>query len=135
MFKDNADPSDIRQGALGDCYFLSALACIAEYPCLAERLVEYEDNKNGYYGVWLCINGVWDLVALDGWMVVWKGRKDLAFSSSVNEELWVTMLEKAYAKVYGSFQHIASGLPVEAIRDLTGAPGKIYNHDPNKNRN
>lgn len=65
---------------------------------------------------------------MDGWLVVNKVAKRQAFSQSVNEELWVALLEKAYAKAYGCYQHIVSGRPVEAIRDLTGAPGKAYQH-------
>ncbi len=32
------------------------------------------------------------------------------------------MLEKAYAKIYGSYHSIKGGLTGNAIRDLTGAP-------------
>ncbi len=33
------------------------------------------------------------------------------------------ILEKAYAKLYGSYANIESGWPLLAFRDLTGAPG------------
>lgn len=42
------------------------------------------------------------------------------------------MLEKAYAKIYSSYQKIEAGLTTEAVRDLTGAPGKILKNDVNK---
>lgn len=46
----------------------------------------------------------------------------MAFSQTEQNELWVILLEKAYAKVYGSYWEIVGGDPVHALRDLTGAP-------------
>ena len=131
-FKGDVSPDDIRQGELGNCYFLSSLACLAEYQDLIERLFEYEDENNSLFGIWLCIDGTWTLIPLDGWVVSWQPYEGLivpAFSQTSNkEELWVILLEKAYAKAFGSFDQISGGSPVEAIRDLTGAPGKVYRH-------
>lgn len=92
MFKNSADPSDIQQGLLGDCYLLSSLSSIAEYPSLTERMVEYEDNQAGLYAVWLCIDGDWQLITVDGWLVVRSVDKRIAFSYSPNEELWVSII-------------------------------------------
>lgn len=40
------------------------------------------------------------------------------------------LMEKAYAKLYGAYDKIESGLTGEAIRDLTGAPYiDIYTKD------
>jgi calpain-15 len=38
----------------------------------------------------------------------------------------VLLLEKAYAKVYGSYEKIESGLAGHALRDLTGAPYEYF---------
>ena len=38
LFAGGVDPNDIRQGSLGDCYFLTALSCLAEYTNMIERL-------------------------------------------------------------------------------------------------
>ncbi len=39
-----------------------------------------------------------------------------------NNEIWVMLLEKCFAKVYGSFQAIDGGQEMEAFFALTGAP-------------
>jgi calpain-15 len=46
----------------------------------------------------------------------------LVFSKSNGKFLWVPILEKAYAKAYGSYYALEAGNIDEAIRDLTGAP-------------
>ena len=51
---------DIKQGALGNCYFLCSLASLAEYPDLIRRLFDFENcNEYGVQSVWLHINGIW----------------------------------------------------------------------------
>jgi hypothetical protein len=42
-------------------------------------------------------------------------------------ELWVSLVEKAYAKAHRSYCNINGGFPICALRDLTGAPYKEYN--------
>ena len=45
-----------------------------------------------------------------------------------NVPLWGALLEKAFAKRYGNYEHISEGVPSEAIRALTGAPYISYEH-------
>ena len=47
-------------------------------------------------------------------------------SSTHGNELWAILLEKAYAKLHGSFERIAGGLSSDALRDLTFAPSFAY---------
>ena len=54
IFSNDILPSDIKQGALGDCWFLAALAALAEEPDLIRRLFgDSKANKHGVYEAWL----------------------------------------------------------------------------------
>ena len=60
IFEGKIEPNDIKQGALGDCYFLSSLSAMAEKPNLIARLFETKDfNDQGLYCIWLCDSGEW----------------------------------------------------------------------------
>ena len=54
------------------------------------------------------------------------------FSKSNGNELWVLMIEKAYAKVHGGYKAISGGLPYEGLMDLTGCPTISYNFKDQK---
>jgi len=47
-------------------------------------------------------------------------------STAKDNELWVLLLEKAWAKVHGDYCRIVGGLCHETFRDMTGAPGYMY---------
>lgn len=50
-----------------------------------------------------------------------KGGKGLYFArSGTNGETWVPLIEKAYAKLRGSYRALNGGESCEAIEDLTG---------------
>lgn len=58
-----------------------------------------------------------------------------AFTKTVDNEFWVVLLEKAWAKLYTSYKRIEAGYPEEPLHDLTGAPIKqIYIKKGNANK-
>jgi calpain-15 len=81
-------------------------------------------NEFGIYGVNICKNGQWTDIVIDDWIPVKNGKP--VFSRAKGSELWVLLLEKAWAKLHGSYHSIESGLAITALRDLTGAPCFIY---------
>ena len=48
------------------------------------------------------------------------------FSASNSNELWVIMLEKAWAKLHHDYVKIIAGLSHETFRDMTGAPSWMH---------
>jgi len=104
VFK-NIGPSDIKQGACGDCYFLSSIASLAENPDRVKSIFLVSDvNKAGCYALKLYVNGEPQIVVVDDYFPFNEKKNDWAFSRcSQEKEIWVLLLEKAWAKIHGSY--------------------------------
>ena len=200
--------NDLQQGRVGDCWFLSALAVVAERPDLISSLFPCTTmNEYGMIQVNLFLDGYWKPVVIDNFLPCMidlkdeeilrhtlqasmcstgkprgngtsKGQSskfdphalsdicrtllrdtrdfleqdrtkqtglansrvnmvadavqrpltssDLAYSKGLLNQLWVPLLEKAYAKSHGSYQAISGGHVAEAFLDLTGAPTLVF---------
>lgn len=68
-----------------------------------------------------CKNGVWVEVTIDDYFPC-SARGGPKFSQAHGNELWVLILEKAYAKLHGSYIALEGGQNFEAFMDLTGYP-------------
>ncbi len=75
------------------------------------------------------------VVVVDDRFPFCKAKNDWAFSrTSAGKEIWVLLLEKAWAKVFGSYQRIEGGTCDEALHPLTGCPTKNFIHNDCKNK-
>jgi hypothetical protein len=132
VYDDPIDPNDIMQGRLGDCYFLSAICAIAEWQKRVKTLfLTRKVTPEGIFCVALCVNGMWEEVIMDDYFPVTDRGNHYtpAFNRSKKDNLWVMLLEKAWAKVHGGYLNINSGLTREALHDLTGAPSMTFFND------
>lgn len=122
-------PDDIQQGGLGDCYFLSALACITQRPALIRNLfvgpkapdLVGKLSEYGVYQVRLCHNGYWHVITLDSMLPV-NEHGAPAFACGARMQIWPALVEKAYAKACGCYSALERGGCDEALSVLTGAP-------------
>ena len=124
VFEEGISPDDILQGSIGDCYFLSAIGSLCKFSHYIDKLFfTKEKTKEHLYGVYIYLNGSWKLVLIDDFLP-YSGKhfKKFAFSASSGKELWVAFLEKAWAKINGSYAKIGcGGSPTEVFDILTEA--------------
>jgi calpain-15 len=122
FISDKIEPGDILQGSLGDCYFLSALAALAEQEYRIKNLFPRIDmNPNGFYMARILHNGVLMEVVVDDYFPVKNGKVGFAQPAG-GKEIWVMVLEKCWAKLYGSFASIVGGIPDEVLHAFSSAP-------------
>jgi hypothetical protein len=95
LFANGIKPDDVKQGQVGDCYFLSTLAAIAnEQPNYLEDM--FIDNGDNTFTVRFFNKGVADYVTVDRYLPkAWWG----AAYANASQEMWVALAEKAYAQL------------------------------------
>eukprot|EP01017_Pseudomicrothorax_dubius_P043528 TRINITY_DN7268_c0_g4_i1.p1 TRINITY_DN7268_c0_g4~~TRINITY_DN7268_c0_g4_i1.p1 ORF type:complete len:818 (-),score=145.97 TRINITY_DN7268_c0_g4_i1:98-2551(-) len=130
IFDETIEPSDVKPGALANTWFICAVAILAERPPLIDRLfITKELNPQGVYRLKLCKNGEWITVTVDDYFPCYPQGGPI-YTRNHGSELWMLLLEKAYAKVHGSYFSLQDGLCQEALSDLTGCPVEtIYFED------
>ncbi|RWS16665.1 Calpain-1 catalytic subunit-like protein [Dinothrombium tinctorium] len=110
---------------------LSAISCLTLTPKLLDRVVPPDQTfgPNSYSGIFrfrFWKFGEWTEVVIDDRLPTYKGR--LLFLRSVDPtEFWAALLEKAYAKFYGSYEtYLKNCFTAQTLQDLTGGIAQSF---------
>ena len=125
LIEDGVEPKDVAQGGLGDCWLISALACMSEHEGLLRTIFKTQEfNERGKYSIRLYDGRAnkWTVVTVDDNLPLLKGSTSLLFAQPKGQELWVVLIEKAFAKFCGDYASLDGGNEIWAFEALTGDP-------------
>ena len=148
IFDDSASAHDIHQGRFGNCWMLARFAAFAhELPALLAMTFGPGASVSavGCYSVRLFVAGEPVYMLLDDYILSKQNGEAVGVKSNDPVELWPRLLEKAFAKLGGSYCSLLGGngkdlraASYEPLGDvmqlLSGMPEHVYaswdrNHD------
>jgi len=129
LFEGGIEPADLLQGRLGDCWLLAALASVADRPeILQQAFITQSVDPRGKYKIrlWDQVQAQkgtqWKTIVIDELIPCHADSLEPKFAQANSNEMWTLLMEKAFAKMYGSYQMLEGGQMAWALSAITGNP-------------
>ncbi|CAK9011218.1 Calpain-15 (Small optic lobes homolog) [Durusdinium trenchii] len=126
LFAD-VEPADACQGRVGNCWLIAALSALAEYPSYFKKqvFITKKVSESGKYRIKLYDGRLlrWTIMEIDDYLPCshYGGFKpELIFGKINDGKVCMALLEKAFAKLYGSYSALTAGFQPVAWHHLTG---------------
>ncbi|XP_059138837.1 calpain-A-like isoform X2 [Physella acuta] len=131
FISEGANQYDLDQGALGDCWFIAGAAVLAAtHPAEFAKVVPPDqgftpDIYTGMFRFNFWWYGKWVEVIIDDYLPTDGTRLIYCSNIERQDEFWPCLLEKAYAKLRGSYENLDGGKLQDAMVDLTGGISEV----------
>jgi len=112
------DPSDLHQGQLGDCWLISAMASLAEYPEVVKGLIR-EEGDHYVVNLFSFVENAFVPVEINDKVPAQSGNP-LFVQPTAENEIWPCLVEKAFAKIGGGYKNLNGGWPHFAFGMMKG---------------
>ncbi|CAN7999694.1 unnamed protein product, partial [Ixodes hexagonus] len=123
LFVEGASRFDVVQGSVGNCWMVASAANLTLNDELFYRVVpDDQDFDTDYAGIFhfrIWKANRWIDVVVDDRLPTMDGAL-IFMKSKAGDEFWSALLEKAYAKIHGSYEALSGGSACEAMEDFTG---------------
>eukprot|EP00434_Breviolum_minutum_P003796 symbB.v1.2.003342.t1/scaffold172.1/size290804/8 len=127
LLDESIDIQRLCQGATGETWLLSAIACVAERRALHHIFETQERNARGKYVLKL-FDGTrqWQRIIIDDRVpcnrMAYDDEKrfEPSFLKSQENHLFLLLIEKAFAKVLGGYHRLKEGSTAWALGQMTG---------------
>lgn len=127
---EGVSTDDLNEGEIGNSWFVTACASLTREKKLFNNVIpdlktqEWNEKaeKPTYSGAFhfqFWRFGEWIDVTIDDRLPTKNGKLVFCHSKTKNE-FWSALLEKAYAKLYGDYETLATGRTADALVDFTG---------------
>lgn len=134
--RDGPSPYDVRQGEVGSCWLLAAMAATArQQPRLIRGM--FAPAASGEYRVRFRDDDGRDLVTSVDLDVAFRWFEAEPLYAGARRATWVSLLEKAYAKAFAAgegYDGIGGDHPRLALAHLTGWPVRDFDIDGDLSR-
>lgn len=132
-YRDYFSVTDLNQGIVGNCWFISSLSSILKNYEIFKNVVNFENtfnspNYTGKFKFRFWRFGKWIDIIIDDYLPV-DNNNQLIFARNTKHcnEFWCPLIEKAYAKLYGSYEKLNGGNSIDAMIDMSGGIEEYYN--------
>ncbi|EAS03919.2 calpain family cysteine protease (macronuclear) [Tetrahymena thermophila SB210] len=121
---EQISPSNIIQGESMNCYFLAVLQSLCLNPQLIKSIFDLQQSKPeiGLYCCKFYSNGYAENVIIDEYLPCHNHNKKLIYSKFYKNSIWVALLEKAWAKMNGSYFDAEQLLIEDAMENIFPYP-------------
>ena len=126
---DNIFINKIIYNKLSNPNLFYALNILGANPDRIKKLfINNKKDSTCLFGVNLCHNGHYEQVVIDDFFPYNNKNNNKTFLSEENGYIWPQILEKSYAKLYGSYNLISDKSMENIMKDFTCAPVTVIDY-------
>jgi len=123
LFHGEVSANDVQQGSLGNCWLCCSISscALADRGKRIERILNDVNMDRGFFKIRMLVDGLWQDIVIDGFLPC-APYGDPVYMGIRGGAVWAALVEKAFAKRFGSYNALVGGHCMTALVDLTGCP-------------